>query len=257
MQAVRDSSSADQRGDPFARREVRSDRRDRRDDHRHRRADQPAGAERRDRGGPRRRARPRVRGRRRGGPPPRRGVAAGSRDDRRADRADPAARRRGPSRSSRSAPSRPRAASTTVEQAREAFLQIGQSVEDMSTPRRADRRVDPPDRRQRRPHAREHELRRSGRRVLERIDRAGLGQHRADQRLNPADRRQRTAARDHRRGAREARRSVRAGLRIALGPDRPARRRLTSLGEWAGTIPRPPSGGRGACASAPPAPRRP
>ncbi len=41
----------------------------------HRRADQPAGAERRDRGRPRRRAGPRLRGRRRGGAQARRGVA--------------------------------------------------------------------------------------------------------------------------------------------------------------------------------------
>ena len=60
--------------DPRPRREVGAHRRHRRHDHRHRRADEPARAQRRDRGGPRRRAGPRLRGRRRGGPQARRGV---------------------------------------------------------------------------------------------------------------------------------------------------------------------------------------
>ena len=61
--------------DPRPRRQVRADRRHRRDDHRHRRADEPAGAQRRHRGRPRRRAGPRLRRRRRGGPQAGRGVA--------------------------------------------------------------------------------------------------------------------------------------------------------------------------------------
>ena len=62
------------RGDPGADRALRAHRRHRHHDHRPGRADQPAGAQRRDRGRPRRRAGPRVRGRRRGGPQAGRGV---------------------------------------------------------------------------------------------------------------------------------------------------------------------------------------
>ena len=68
---VRRPSAARSRTSP---RKLGADRRHRRHDHRHRRADQPAGAQRRDRGRPRRRAGPRLRGRRRGGPQARRGV---------------------------------------------------------------------------------------------------------------------------------------------------------------------------------------
>ena len=91
------AAGLDRRGhpvDPRARRQVGADRRDRRDDHRHRRADQPAGAERGHRGRPRRRAGPRVRGRRRGGAQAGRGVAARRRADRHARRRDPGSDRR-------------------------------------------------------------------------------------------------------------------------------------------------------------------
>ena len=89
MGAVREASSLDHRRHRRARRQVRPDQRHRRDDHRHRRADQPARAQRRHRGGARRRAGPRLRRRRRGGPQARRGVARGRRLDRRAHRRHP------------------------------------------------------------------------------------------------------------------------------------------------------------------------
>ena len=65
------------------------DRRDRRHDHRHRRADEPAGAERGDRGRARRRAGPRLRRRRRRGPQAGRGVPERRRPDLGPDRRDP------------------------------------------------------------------------------------------------------------------------------------------------------------------------
>jgi methyl-accepting chemotaxis protein len=76
--------------DPRSRPPLGGDHRHRVHDHRHRRADEPAGAQRRDRGGARRRAGPRLRGRRRGGAQARRGVPGGGGDDRRPDRRDPA-----------------------------------------------------------------------------------------------------------------------------------------------------------------------
>ena len=81
--------------DPGALDPLGADRRHRRHDHRHRRADQPARAQRRDRGGARRRAGPRVRRRRRGGAQARRGLAGRRRRDLHPDRGDPARDRQG------------------------------------------------------------------------------------------------------------------------------------------------------------------
>ena len=72
-----------------ARRQVRPDRRDRRDDRRHRRADQPAGAQRRDRGGPGRRAGQGLCRRRRRGPQAGRTVQPRHQGNRGADRPGP------------------------------------------------------------------------------------------------------------------------------------------------------------------------
>ena len=100
------------------------------DDHRHRRADEPARAQRRDRGRPRRRAGPRVRGRRRGGPQARRGVAGGRGLDRDLDRGDPG--RDAAVTVVENGSARTEEGAATVEQARDAFGRIGAAVDDMT-----------------------------------------------------------------------------------------------------------------------------
>ena len=108
------------------------------DDHRDRRADQPARAQRRDRGRPRRRAGPRLRGRRRGGPQARRGVPARRRGDLGADRRDPGRDDEG-SRGGRGRRAQTDDGASVVEQTREAFQQIGRGRRH-GRPGRADRR---------------------------------------------------------------------------------------------------------------------
>ena len=166
----------------------RADRRHRRHDHRHRRADQPARAQRRDRGRPRRRAGPRLRRRRRGGPQARRGVPA---------------RRRARSASLigeiqtdtahivdvvEAGAERTDDGVATVEQVRAAFEQIGESVDDVTA------RVEEiagaiTDRRARRARRERHDRGRRRRRADLGLRRGGLGHGRGDLRLDPADRR--------------------------------------------------------------------
>ena len=108
-----------------------ADRRDRRHDRRDRRPDQPAGAERRDRGRPRRRAGQGLRGRRRGGPQAGRGVPGGGGPDRRPRRQIQTETGR-PVDAVADSSERTGEGVATVERAREAFEAIGNAVEDVS-----------------------------------------------------------------------------------------------------------------------------
>ena len=76
----------------------------------------------------------------------------------------------------------------TVEQARDAFARISSAVQDVGSARRADRRLDPGDRRRRQPRAGQHDLGGGGRRAVERLVRAGQRLDAADERIDRADR---------------------------------------------------------------------
>ena len=89
----------------------------------------------------------------------------------------------------------------TVIDAREAFQQIRHNVESMTERIEQIAASSDPDRRQRHPDGRERQLRGQRRRGVLRLDRAGLGGHRADQRLHTADRLLRPGAVGHRRRA--------------------------------------------------------
>ena len=105
-----------------------------------RRADEPAGAQRRDRGRPRRRAGPRLRRRRRGGPQAGRGVPGRRRPDRRAGRRDPDRDRPRGRRSRRQRRSAPTRASRPSSARARRSRRSATAVEDDERARRGDRR---------------------------------------------------------------------------------------------------------------------
>ena len=104
-----------------------------------------------------------------------------------------------------------------VEQTREAFLTIGQAVDDMTARIEQIAAGAQQISRQRGQHAGGHRRDRVGRRGILGLDRAGLGVDRADLRLGAGDRRLRARARRQRRAAEPTRRPL---------PDQPRQRRL-------------------------------
>ena len=207
MEAVRESTGSVTEAIRGLADEVGADRRDRRDDHRDRLADEPAGVERGDRGGPCRGAGPRLRRRGRGGQEARRGVPTCGDPDLVADRGDPGGDaedgvRRGGWRPSHRGRRRGGGAGAGGV--------------------RADRCPggggDEPDRRDR-----ERDRRgRGGRRAVLRVDGAGVGLDRGDERLRRGDRLVRAGARLDRRAAPAASRPVQAVDGRQRNPPAPA-----------------------------------